>query len=146
MKTSIELRYQSPKRKLSVLGPILALHERYTTRWGKTMATFADDTAILAVGNTINEATMKLKKAVNQLYSISLTWISQTKRILKICQYQLLVKSNNQTVRENSLKIIKIIFLNRYIYIFEFMFDISFTWWLTTVFLLWDFTIVITYE
>jgi len=53
----------------SVLGPILYLP--YTSDLPKlensTVATFADDTAILTVGNSNEEYTGKLQTAINQI-------------------------------------------------------------------------------
>lgn len=60
----------------SVLGPILYL--LYTsdlpTLENNTVATFADDTAILAVGKDNEESTQNLKLTVNQIHSWTKQW------------------------------------------------------------------------
>lgn len=60
----------------SVLGPVLYL--LYTcdipTLENNTLATFADDTAILAVGRTNEEATEKLQTAANQINNWTKRW------------------------------------------------------------------------
>ena len=60
----------------SVLGPILYL--LYTNDLphieGNTIATFADDTAILAVGSTNEEATANLQKSVSKMYEWTKKW------------------------------------------------------------------------
>lgn len=60
----------------SVLGPILYL--LYTsdipTMNEGTIATFADDTAILAVGNNVEEATRKLQNITNQVCNWTKRW------------------------------------------------------------------------
>ena len=60
----------------SVLGPVLYL--LYTcdipTLENDTIATFADDTAILAVGKTSEEATEKLQIAVNKIHDWTRKW------------------------------------------------------------------------
>ena len=56
-----------------VLGPVLYL--LYTSDLPKlensTVATFADDTAILTVGNSNEESTGKLQTAINQIQGYS---------------------------------------------------------------------------
>ena len=53
----------------SVLGPVLYL--LYTSDLpvleSSTVATFADDTAILAIGSSNEESTEKLQTAINQI-------------------------------------------------------------------------------
>ena len=60
----------------SVLGPILYLI--YTSDVprcrGTTIATFADDTAILSTGTTIEEATNKLQNAINKVTNWTKKW------------------------------------------------------------------------
>lgn len=60
----------------SVLGPVLYL--LYTcdipNLENVTIATFADDTAILAVGNSSEEATEKLQNAINQINNWTKRW------------------------------------------------------------------------
>ena len=60
----------------SVLGPILYL--LYTCDIPQaesvTIATFADDIACLAVGNTIEQATSRLQTACNQITEWSEKW------------------------------------------------------------------------
>jgi transposase len=60
----------------SVLGPILfILYTRDLPNiQGTTVATFADDTAILAVGKDISEATSKLQNAVNTVSNWTKKW------------------------------------------------------------------------
>ena len=59
----------------SVLGPVLyVLNTRDVLQDDNTtMATFADDTAIMATGVTIDEATNKLQNAINHVT----TWIKK---------------------------------------------------------------------
>ena len=60
----------------SVLGPVL--YFLYTsdlpTLPGNTTATFADDTAILAVGDTVLQSTAKLQQSVNQVINWTKKW------------------------------------------------------------------------
>lgn len=60
----------------SVLGPILYL--LFTSDFPQlenvTVATFADDTALLAVGSNIDEATNKLQQANDQIYHWTRNW------------------------------------------------------------------------
>lgn len=60
----------------SILGPILYL--LYTSDLPQfqeiTVATFADDTAIMAVGSNVGEATNKLQKASDKLYLWTKRW------------------------------------------------------------------------
>ena len=60
----------------SVLGPVLYL--LYTSDLPKlennTVATFADDTAILAVGSSNEEATEKLQTAIDQMQKWTKKW------------------------------------------------------------------------
>lgn len=70
----------------SVLGPLLYL--LYTRdipiEDGTTLATFADDTAILAVGNTIEETTAKLQTALNKVNEWTRDWriaLNETKSV-----------------------------------------------------------------
>lgn len=60
----------------SVLGPILYLlfTRDIPQTEGTIVATFADDTAILAVGKTINEATIKLQNALDNINEWTQTW------------------------------------------------------------------------
>ena len=52
----------------SILGPILYL--LYTSDLTTDLATFADDTAILAVGNTVEESTQKLQIGIDKICSL----------------------------------------------------------------------------
>jgi hypothetical protein len=53
----------------SVLGPILYLPyiSDVPATLDSTMATFADDTAVMAVGETVENSTRKLQSAVNKV-------------------------------------------------------------------------------
>lgn len=70
----------------SVLGPILYL--LYTSdapgMANVTVATFADDTALLAVGSSIAESTSKLQQAVSRIYKWTRKWrirLNETKSV-----------------------------------------------------------------
>lgn len=70
----------------SVLGPVLYL--LYTSDFPEleynTIATFADDTAILAVGKTNEESTQKLQAAITKVYNWTKRWrikLNQTKSV-----------------------------------------------------------------
>lgn len=70
----------------SVLGPLLyLLYTRDIPREdGTTLATFADDTAILAVGKTIEETTAKLQNALNKVNQWTRDWriaLNETKSV-----------------------------------------------------------------
>ena len=70
----------------SVLGPMLyILYTRDLPNLeGTTIATFADDTAILATGNNISEATTKLQKTTNSVNNWTKTWrikLNETKSV-----------------------------------------------------------------
>lgn len=60
----------------SVLGPIIYL--LYTrdipVNEDTTMATFADDTAVLAVGDTVEEASIKLQRSINNISTWMKKW------------------------------------------------------------------------
>ena len=60
----------------SVLGPVL--HLLYTSDFPKlnnsTVDTFADDTAILTLGNSNEESTGKLQTAINQIQKRTKKW------------------------------------------------------------------------
>ena len=60
----------------SVLGPFLYLiFTNDIPQPDETIiATFADDTAILAVGNTIEESTNKLQRSINKIYNWTSKW------------------------------------------------------------------------
>lgn len=60
----------------SVLGPLLFLLSTgdIPQEEGTTIATFADDTAILATGNTAEEATKKLQRAVDKVSAWTKKW------------------------------------------------------------------------
>jgi hypothetical protein len=60
----------------SALGPVLyLLHTSdLPTPENNTVATSADDTAILAVGNSTEEASEKLQQAVNQINNWTKRW------------------------------------------------------------------------
>lgn len=60
----------------SVLGPVLyLLYTRDIPDLNKdTIATFADDTAILSVGNSHEEATQKLQSSLDQIYNWTKKW------------------------------------------------------------------------
>lgn len=71
----------------SVLGPILYL--LYTSDIPEThnvkVATFADDTALLAVGKTMEESVGKLQQAANNIYDWTKKWrirLNETKTVL----------------------------------------------------------------
>lgn len=60
----------------SVIGLLLYLLYTYDIPQpsGMTVATFADETAILAVGNSEEEATNKLQKAINKINNWTKKW------------------------------------------------------------------------
>jgi hypothetical protein len=70
----------------SVLGP--ALHLLYTHDVLQTantkIATFADDTAVMAVGENIEEATAKLQQAIHAIYSWTKPWRILVKEIKSV--------------------------------------------------------------
>ena len=65
----------------SVLGPVFYLI--YTTDLPQpaetTVATFADDTAIMAVGGDVEEATDKLQRAANEINNCTRQWLIKLK-------------------------------------------------------------------
>jgi hypothetical protein len=91
----------------SVLGPILYLlytRDLPITDEG-TVATFADDTAIMAIGKNVKEATEKLQKATNEISNWTKRWrikLNETKSTHINFTYQ---KVNNMTININSQKI-----------------------------------------
>lgn len=98
----------------SVLGPILYL--LYTCDIpqpeNSTIATFADDTAILSVGRSNEEATEKLQLAVNSIYSWTVKWrirLNETKSIHvnftnKVCQQMPVNIKNTPVPYSNTAK------------------------------------------
>lgn len=53
------------------------LHQCYTTVRTKSVATFSDDTAVLAVGKHHEEAANKLGASINQISNWTKTWLIQ---------------------------------------------------------------------
>jgi predicted GIY-YIG superfamily endonuclease len=60
----------------SVLGPILYLHyiNAVPTTSNSTMATFADDTAVMAIGKTVESSIRKLQSAVKKKLLAGKKW------------------------------------------------------------------------
>jgi hypothetical protein len=60
----------------SVLGPVLYLLYTYDVPQtaNTKIATFADDTSVMAVGENIEEATDKLQQAINAINSWTKQW------------------------------------------------------------------------
>jgi mannose/fructose/N-acetylgalactosamine-specific phosphotransferase system component IID len=67
----------------SVLGPILYLLyiNDVPTTSNSTMATFADDTAVMAIGETVEGSTRKLQSAVNEVSIWKQKVVNETQRI-----------------------------------------------------------------
>jgi len=91
----------------SVLGPVLYL--LYTSDLpvleSSTVATFADDTAILAIGSSNEESTEKLQTALNQIQKWTKKWhiqLNQSKSIhsnfTNRCLEHIPITINNQKV------------------------------------------------
>lgn len=91
----------------SVLGPIL--YVLYTSDIPpleqNTIATFADDTAILAVGNTHEEATEKLQSAVGQISTWTRTWRIKLNEAKSVHVNFTTKKAQNLPVRVNDTQI-----------------------------------------
>lgn len=91
----------------SVLGPILFL--LYTRDIpqdeGTIVATFADDTAILAMDESVESSTRKLQRALNKVYNWTKTWrivLNETKSTHVNFTYK---KVNNLPIYINSVQI-----------------------------------------
>jgi hypothetical protein len=91
----------------SVLGPVLYLI--YTSDLpqteGTTVATFADGTAIMAVGGVVEEATNKLQRAADEISNWTSYWLIKLKRDKSIhvnftnkrCRHRLIIM-NGKTI------------------------------------------------
>jgi hypothetical protein len=72
----------------SVLGPILYLPyiNDLPETLNCTIATFADDTAFMATGNTLEESTTKLQRVADDIFTWTPTWrikLNETKSTSK---------------------------------------------------------------